>query len=387
MSFFDHSNILSLIGVCLDLGQAPCIVMPFMTRGSLLSYLKKERHLDTLTLYNLDVNMIVSQGYDGASVMNGCCSGVQQRIRELVPQAIYVHCHAHCLNLVLVDCVKNNSHAFEFFSLVQSLYVFMSSSKAHVIYLEMQNQLHPDKQTRQLQRLSDTRWACRYLSLDVIATTFDSILATLDSIAEGNDKPKAIEATGLLHQIHSFKFISCLVIFLRIMGITKSLSDQLQSREIDLASAAHLVISTSDTLKTLRNDDTWDQTYKYIREVATIHNIEVQEPRRHRRPHRVDDFISFECTASTGHRESLNSSESLKTNIYFPVLDHILSEMDRRFTQTNLDLMKSLQACHPSSSNFLEPSQLHHMVSLYGLSTDLLATECCWQKELYRIRI
>ena len=138
--------------------------------------------------------MIVSQGYDGASAMSGCCSGVQQRIRELVPQAIYVHCHAHCLNLVLVDCVKNNFHTFKFFSLVQFLYVFMSSSKAHVIYLEMQNQLHLDKQTRQLQRLSDTRWACRYLSLDVIASTIDSILATLDSIAGGNDKPKAIEA-------------------------------------------------------------------------------------------------------------------------------------------------------------------------------------------------
>ena len=43
MASFDHPNILSLIGVCLDLGQAPCIVMPFMTRGSLLFYLKKER--------------------------------------------------------------------------------------------------------------------------------------------------------------------------------------------------------------------------------------------------------------------------------------------------------------------------------------------------------
>ena len=42
LSSFDHPNILSLIGICLD-RQAPCIVMPFMTRGSLLSYLKKER--------------------------------------------------------------------------------------------------------------------------------------------------------------------------------------------------------------------------------------------------------------------------------------------------------------------------------------------------------
>ena len=104
--------------------------------------------LDTLALHNLDVSKIVSQGYDGASVMSGRCSGVQQRIREIVPQAVYVHCRAHCLNLVLVDCVKNNTQASEFFSLVQSLYVFMSSSKAHVIFLEMQTKLHPEKQTR-----------------------------------------------------------------------------------------------------------------------------------------------------------------------------------------------------------------------------------------------
>lgn len=43
MSNFDDLNVLSLIGVCLDLGPAPYIIMPFMSRGSLLSYLKKER--------------------------------------------------------------------------------------------------------------------------------------------------------------------------------------------------------------------------------------------------------------------------------------------------------------------------------------------------------
>ena len=57
MSSFDHPNILSLIGVCLDLGQAPYIVMPFMTRGSLLSYLKKER--PNLTIIETSDNDIV----------------------------------------------------------------------------------------------------------------------------------------------------------------------------------------------------------------------------------------------------------------------------------------------------------------------------------------
>uniref|UniRef100_A0A1X7SQD4 Protein kinase domain-containing protein n=1 Tax=Amphimedon queenslandica TaxID=400682 RepID=A0A1X7SQD4_AMPQE len=49
MSNFDNPNVLSLIGVSLDLGPAPCIIMPFMSRGSLLSYLKKERPNITIT--------------------------------------------------------------------------------------------------------------------------------------------------------------------------------------------------------------------------------------------------------------------------------------------------------------------------------------------------
>ena len=43
MSSLDHPNVLTLIGMCVDGGPAPYIVMPFMFNGSLLSYLKKER--------------------------------------------------------------------------------------------------------------------------------------------------------------------------------------------------------------------------------------------------------------------------------------------------------------------------------------------------------
>ena len=40
---FDHPNVLTLRGVCLDGGPAPYIIMPFMANGSLIDYLKKER--------------------------------------------------------------------------------------------------------------------------------------------------------------------------------------------------------------------------------------------------------------------------------------------------------------------------------------------------------
>ena len=43
MQRFQHSNVLNLIGVCIDSGEAPYIIMPYMANGSLLTYLRKER--------------------------------------------------------------------------------------------------------------------------------------------------------------------------------------------------------------------------------------------------------------------------------------------------------------------------------------------------------
>ena len=49
---FDHPNVLTLKGVCLDGGPAPYIIMPFMANGSLVSYLHKKR--DSLVVTNGD---------------------------------------------------------------------------------------------------------------------------------------------------------------------------------------------------------------------------------------------------------------------------------------------------------------------------------------------
>ena len=95
---------------------------------SLSSYI-----IATLRDNRLDITGLVSQGYDKASVMSGRCSGVQQRIKTVAPQAIYVHCYAHCLNLVLVDATKKVSDSADFFAIIESLYAFLSSAKAHVI--------------------------------------------------------------------------------------------------------------------------------------------------------------------------------------------------------------------------------------------------------------
>ena len=61
MMNFDHVNVLNLLGVCVDTGSAPYIVMPLMSHGSLLSYLKRERHnLTVCEAYCDDVKLALS---------------------------------------------------------------------------------------------------------------------------------------------------------------------------------------------------------------------------------------------------------------------------------------------------------------------------------------
>ncbi|GBP83441.1 hypothetical protein EVAR_103322_1 [Eumeta japonica] len=55
---------------------------------------------------NIPLNKCRGQGYDGANTMKGTYGGVQKLIKDVEPNAVYVHCAAHNLNLVLNDAVR-----------------------------------------------------------------------------------------------------------------------------------------------------------------------------------------------------------------------------------------------------------------------------------------
>lgn len=49
---------------------------------------------------------VIAQSYDGANVMAGKFNGVQQKIQNEYPYAIFTHCMAHRINLVVLDMCK-----------------------------------------------------------------------------------------------------------------------------------------------------------------------------------------------------------------------------------------------------------------------------------------
>ncbi|CAG2239536.1 unnamed protein product [Mytilus edulis] len=63
--------------------------------------------VNNLDKWGLPLQKLRGQGYDGASVMSGHVSSVQQRIREQCPDAAFVHCKSHNLNLVVTQSCKD----------------------------------------------------------------------------------------------------------------------------------------------------------------------------------------------------------------------------------------------------------------------------------------
>ncbi|XP_042410355.1 zinc finger MYM-type protein 1-like [Zingiber officinale] len=66
----------------------------------------KDAIYSALAHYNLDVQNIRGQGYDGASNMRGEFNGLQALIIKDCKSAYYVHCFAHRLQLTLVAAAK-----------------------------------------------------------------------------------------------------------------------------------------------------------------------------------------------------------------------------------------------------------------------------------------
>ena len=62
---------------------------------------------DVLTRLNLSFANCGGQYYDGAASVSGEFTGLQKRVRDIEPRAVFVHCQAHSLNLVVQDAITS----------------------------------------------------------------------------------------------------------------------------------------------------------------------------------------------------------------------------------------------------------------------------------------
>ena len=107
--------------------------------------------LGSLEKYNC-CDKLVAQTYDGASVMASELNGVQAKIKEKVPEAIFTHCYAQKLNLVLAQSAKCIPECRTFFKTAEGLSAFFGKSSKRTHHLD-------ETVKRRIPRAAATRWS------------------------------------------------------------------------------------------------------------------------------------------------------------------------------------------------------------------------------------
>lgn len=79
--------------------------------------------------------------------MSGNNAAVQALLRQqYIPNAIYVHCYAHKLNLVICDVTRAIPYLSEFYSIISKIYTyFHASSVTNETFKLVQQQLNLGK--------------------------------------------------------------------------------------------------------------------------------------------------------------------------------------------------------------------------------------------------
>ncbi len=77
-----------------------------------------------------------------------------------------------------------------------------------------------DSTPRELQKLSDTRWACQHMACNTVLKRLPAVIRVLEEISEENNGDRTVDARGLLAQI-DLEFIGLLVTFTELFGETK----------------------------------------------------------------------------------------------------------------------------------------------------------------------
>lgn len=320
--------------------------------------------LGELQKLDLDPAHILSQCYDGASVMSGAKGGVQKivqgRLKRIIP---YVHCYNHQLHLVVAHAMEAEPKMRNFFNLCEHLYVFFRRNAVANTY-----------GGETLKRLLVQRWTGHYQSAVVVKNNRDEILRTLEILANNENSPSdiSVEAAGLLTKVSKPEFQFLAVAAVKILALLSPANSMLQGRSCNVSLAMELIQTAKQSIVELRSEDGFMEMADAAGLIAEAYT-EHQTPKRQRTQ---SHWLTGSVVSSTlGHDHIVGQSSDTMKRVFFHVLDSVHGEMEHRFGEANQPLFRAVGSLVPSSDNFLEEKSVQTLSQLLGIDKDGLAGE------------
>ena len=233
---------------------------------------------------SLDPSNIRGQAYDGASVMSSGKEGVQAKIKETSPLALYTHCYAHCLNLSIAATCKL-PEVRNLIGLINEAYLFLNNSpkRQQLFELTLKEYL-PENSHSKLPGLCKTRWVERHTCLDVFLEMYELLVTFLDAVISPHeyphlksstgswnwDKDTITKAQGLKASLLSFQTVVVFIATRNTLDEVKALASKLQKRDQDIFEAYMMVDEVIGNIKSVRKniDSDFQVWYKQILDLA-----------------------------------------------------------------------------------------------------------------------
>lgn len=146
----------------------------------------------------------------------------------------------------------------------------------------------------------------------------------------------------------------------------------LQSPILDFSKAVDLVYALVDTSGFRQKsyfDNIWDEVLSICEQCeASVVSCKTTKKAK---------LKLSQCSVLTSVGQSMpeQDKDHYRTNFFYPVIDLMLNELDRRFSKANCDLMNSIQALNPKNDAFLKETALLSFAKLLDSDTDDLGHE------------
>ncbi len=290
---------------------------------------------DILLRLNLCMSKVRGQCYDGASVMTGVKSGVVARVKAAEPRAVFTHCYGHALNLACADTFRQCKLMQDALDTTHEITKLIKKSpRRDSIFKQLKEEVACDGSG--IRVLCPTRWTVKAEALNSIINNFSVLLELWDeSLDVVKDSDMKARIQGVAAQMRKFEFFFGVSLGFLILRHTDNLSKTLQRADMSAAEGQEVTSLTLATLKSLRNDSSFDLFWK--RTCAVVDKLDINGPtlpRRRKVPRHLDDGSeqSFPETVEQHYRI-----------VYFEALDLIISRVSDRFDQPGYKTYSKVQ--------------------------------------------
>lgn len=193
---------------------------------------------------------LIAQSYDGAAVMAGELNGLQAKVKSMCPLALFTHCCAHRLNLVLQQGINCISKCRIFFATLSGIPSFFHHSPKRTFILN-------NIIGKRVPAAAETRWCTRSKIVNLVADEWTNFIHVFEEIVNnptsGTDSIRM--AQGYLKNFSDFEFSLLTFIYRDIFGITDLLFQILQSKSLNIPYCQDRISDALNRVGLLRSEE------------------------------------------------------------------------------------------------------------------------------------